>query len=222
MKTDPVDQLRARDVAEARELQERLRAKVRIEPLRRPPRTVAGLDVAFRGDVAVGAASLWSFPALEHLEDAVARAVPAFPYVPGYLTFREGPALVKALRGLRGKPDLLLFDGQGIAHPRGMGIAAHLGVLLKIPSIGCAKSRLVGRYKEPGMRKGQWSPLKIDGKTVGAVLRTRDGVRPLFVSPGHGIQLTDVIEIVLACVKKFRIPEPLRKADTMSRLGGRI
>jgi deoxyribonuclease V len=124
---------------------------------------------------------------------------------------------VEALCNLKIKPDLILVDGQGIAHPKGIGIASHLGVLLDIPSVGCAKSRLIGEYEEPGLKKGEWSPLKYAGRVVGAVLRTRENVRPLFVSPGHGIDLKTSLGIVLGCAGKYRIPEPLRTADFLSK-----
>jgi deoxyribonuclease V len=201
------------NVAEARRIQEEIRKKVRIEPLKRPPGLVAFLDAAFTDDRVVAAACLFTYPALEHVEDSVAAARCVFPYVPGYLTFREGPAIVEAVCGLSRRPDLLVFDGQGIAHPRGVGIAAHIGALMDIPSIGCAKSRLAGQYEEPGRRKGRWSRLLIDGRVVGAALRTREGVKPVFVSPGHRIDLRGALRIIMRCVGRYRIPEPLRYAD---------
>jgi deoxyribonuclease V len=140
-----------------------------------------------------------------------------FPYVPGFLTFREGPVLIKVIKKLSIKPDVILFDGQGIAHPIRLGIASHIGVLLNTPAIGCAKSRLIGEYKEPKLRRGAWSPLTYNNNVVGAVLRTRDNVRPLFISPGHKIDLKASIDIVLNCISKYRIPEPLRRADYLSR-----
>ena len=140
-----------------------------------------------------------------------------FPYIPGFLSFREGPALLKAINSLSIRPDLILFDGQGIAHPSNTGIAAHLGVLLNIPAVGCAKSRLVGEYEEPRNGKGGYSSLRFKGMTVGVVLRTRDNVKPLFVSPGHLINIKRAIDVVLQCISKYRIPEPLRCADNLSK-----
>jgi deoxyribonuclease V len=166
----------------------------------------------------VVAASLFSYPGLEHLEDTVAKERMLFPYIPGYLSFREGPAVIKALRKLKTQPDVVLFDGQGIAHPRHMGIASHVGVVLNIPAVGCAKSRLVGEYDEPGPCRGDWSPLYYQGREVGAVLRTRDQVRPLFISPGHRVDLMTCINIVLHAVSSYRLPEPIRRADHLSRL----
>ena len=142
----------------------------------------------------------------------------AFPYIPGLLTFREAPVLLKAFSQLPQEPDLLLLDGQGIAHPRSLGIAAHLGVLLNLPAIGCAKSRLCGEYEEPGMEKGSTAPLKDNGKTVGMVVRTRTGTKPVFVSPGHKMDFATSMKIVLALCRTYRIPEPLRQAHAFVNL----
>lgn len=211
-------------VAEARKVQEGLAKKVRLTRTSKPPRFVAAVDAAFSRTQVFAAACLFSFPALEPVEEKAAVTVLRFPYIPGFLSFREGAGLVEAVRRLKGKPDLILVDGQGIAHPRGIGIASHLGVILDIPTIGCAKSRLVGEGPEPGDRAGSWTPLRHRGKVVGAALRTRAGVKPLFVSPGHKIGLARSIGLVLACTRGFRIPEPLRRADALSkelRRGGR-
>ncbi len=204
-------------IAEARKIQQQLRKKVRIVPLRKAPRYVAGVDAAFSDDAVYAAACLYRYDDLSLIEQAHAVQKLSFPYVPGFLSFREGPACIAAIGKLSTTPDVLFVDGQGIAHPRGIGIASHLGVLLDIPSIGCAKTRLVGEYREPGIRKGRWSPLSFEGEIVGAVLRTRDAVRPLFISPGHRIDLEGAIRIVLGCAGKFRIPEPIRCADMLSK-----
>jgi deoxyribonuclease V len=151
------------------------------------------------------------------IEETYAVTETLFPYIPGFLSFREGPVIINALKGLRKKPDIILFDGQGIAHPKGLGIASHIGVLLNAPTIGCAKSRLVGTYEEPGTKKGAYSSLLFIEEIVGAVLRTKDNVKPLFVSPGHRIDIQGSIDIVLACSQKYRIPEPLRRADFISK-----
>ena len=205
------------NIAEAKAVQLSLKRKVRIAPLKKHPRLIAALDASFIDDKAIGVACLYRYPELALLECSHAFQKTAFPYIPGYLTFREGPALVSALEGLKIRPDLILVDGQGIAHPKGMGIASHLGVLLDIPSIGCAKSRLVGEFVEPGPNRGDWTHLRYNGKIVGAVLRTRDHVKPVFVSPGHRIDLKTAIEIILVCMRKYRIPEPLRKADSVTK-----
>jgi deoxyribonuclease V len=141
----------------------------------------------------------------------------SFPYISGYLSFREGEAIIRSLRLLKAKPDLVLIDGQGIAHPRRMGIASHIGVLLDQPTIGCAKSRLVGEFEEPGWKRGAHASLLFQEKIVGAVVRTRDNIRPLFISPGHKVSLKNAVEIVLQTARGFRIPEPLRRADFLSK-----
>jgi len=203
-------------VREAREAQDSLKKRLKIRPLAREPRLIAALDAAFSGvgagGMVFGAACLFAYPSIDLIEEAACELPCDFPYVPGYLTFREGPALLAALNRLRKRPDIIIVDGQGIAHPRGMGIASHLGVLLGLPGIGCAKSRLVGEYDEPGRARGKSSPLVYEGNTVGAVLRTREGVRPVFVSPGHLIDLEGAVRIVLNSTGKYRISEPLRCA----------
>jgi deoxyribonuclease V len=205
------------DIAEAGKIQDTIRRRVRITPLRKVPRFVAGVDAAFSKDKVIGVACLYQYPEMIHIEDAHAAAAILFPYVPGYLTFREGSALIDAVKRLVRRPDVILFDGQGIAHPKGVGIASHMGVLLDMPTIGCGKKRLIGEYEEPGLLKGDWSPLRYRNETVGAVLRTRDNVKPLFTSPGHRTCLQDSIEIILHCAKEYRIPEPLRRADHISK-----
>jgi deoxyribonuclease V len=156
---------------------------------------------------------VYSFPDLELCEVRTVRALVRFPYIPGLLSFREAPALVRAFRRLRLRPDLLICDGQGIAHPRGIGLASHLGIILGVPTIGCAKSRLVGDYDEVGPKVGDRSPLVFEGKVVGAVVRSRSGVRPLFVSSGHRINLDRSIHFILASCRGYRLPEPVRQAD---------
>jgi deoxyribonuclease V len=205
---------RAPTVAEARAIQERLRARVRIAGAPRRVRLVAGADLAYRADGgrAWAAVVLLAVPGPEIIETATASGRPPFPYVPGYLSFREGPLLLEAFARLGRRPDLCLFDGQGLAHPRGFGLACHMGVLLDLPSVGCAKSRLVGEHGEPGPRRGDWAPLVLDGRTVGGVLRTREGVRPIYVSPGHRIGLAGALEWVLA-MSRLRVPEPIRLAE---------
>jgi deoxyribonuclease V len=205
------------DIKAARRVQLKLAARVRCVPLKSQIRLVAGVDAAFAANRVFAAACLYAFPSLEPVEDAVALRELRFPYVPGFLTFREGPAILEAVAALGRKPDLILVDGQGIAHPRRLGIASHIGVLLGIPTIGCAKSRLVGEFREPGRERGCRSRLRFEGETLGAVLRTRTGVRPLFVSPGHLIDIPGSVRVVLRTAAGFRIPEPLRRADRLSR-----
>ncbi len=206
-----------KNVTEAREFQELYKGRVIVLPLKKEPEYVAGADAAFTEDSVFAAACLYRLPEFKRIEQSHAVAKATFPYVPGYLFFREGPAIMTAVKKLTRLPDILLVDGQGIAHPRGIGSASHLGVLLDIPVIGCAKTRLVGEFKEPGARKGSWSPLHYESKIVGAVLRTKDNVRSLFVSPGHKINTEGAIRIALACTGGFRMPEPLRCADHLAR-----
>ncbi len=206
-------------IREARGVQLEWASRVRFHPLKAEPRFVAGVDAAFSEDKVFAAACLYSYPALEPAEDATATLDLVFPYVPGYLAFREGPALLGAIAALGRKPDVILVDGQGIAHPRGLGVASHIGVLLGIPTVGCAKSRLVGEFCEPGRTRDSCSPLRHKGRTVGAVVRTRTGVRPLFVSPGHLVDIPWAVRLVLRSSVKYRIPEPLRRADALSKAG---
>lgn len=204
-------------ISDALRLQEQHRKLVKIAPLKKEPEFVAGVDAAFDEDCVCAAACLYRYRELTLVERETAVRTVSFPYVPGYLFFREGPAIIAALKKLSRPPEVILVDGHGIAHPRGIGSASHLGVLLGIPTIGCAKTRLVGTFKEPGSAKENWSPLKYEGSVVGAVLRTRDDVRPLYVSPGHEVDVDGAIHITLACCGKYRIPEPLRCADMLSR-----
>lgn len=204
-------------IFEAKAVQVALQDKVRIIPLSKKTRFVAGVDAAFAGDRIIGAVCLFRYPEISLVEETYAEMRNLFPYIPGFLSFREGPVFIKVIKKLSIKPDVILFDGQGIAHPIRLGIASHIGVLLNMPAIGCAKSRLIGGYKEPKLRRGAWSPLTYNNNVVGAVLRTKDNVRPLFISPGHRIDLKSSIEIVLNCISKYRIPEPLRRADYLSK-----
>lgn len=205
------------NIEDAKRIQNNLKNKVIICPLKKEPKFIAGADAAFVEDKVIGTACLYSFPELKLIEENYFIAYSIFPYVPGFLSFREGPAIIQAIEKLTLKPDLLLLDGQGIAHPKSIGIASHIGVLLDIPSIGCAKSRLIGIYKEPGVKKGQYSELILNNQVIGFVIRTRENTRPVFVSPGHLIDIISAMEIVISCTTKFRIPEPIRRADILSK-----
>jgi len=195
-------------------IQEDLRKKLVFQSPAKPIRTFAAGDVSYGpgADINFGAFLLFGYPDLVLLEASGASGKISFPYIPGLLTFREAPVLLEAYSRLSRKPDLLLLDGQGAAHPRSMGIASHLGVLLNLPSIGCAKSRLCGEFEEPGSEKGSLAPLRYGEKTIGAALRTRTGTRPVFVSPGHKMDLTTSASVVLSLCRTYRIPEPLRRA----------
>ena len=177
--------------------------------------SVAGIDVSVKSGRARAAIVVLRYPELEPMEAATSEADAAFPYVPGLLTFREGPVILDAWEKLRLKPDLLLFDGQGIAHPRGMGLAAHMGLWLERPSLGVAKSRLYGAYDPPGLNRGDRADLldeKAAKRVIGAVLRTRAHVKPVFVSPGHRIDVKRAVEFALACCTRYRLPETTRWA----------
>lgn len=203
-------------VGEAREWQEKLRGEVCescvLDPAR--VRRVAGTDISYLREhrMALGAVVLLEFPSLLVLEERVSAVRVDFPYVPGLLSFRELPALLPALESLQEEPDLIFVDGQGVAHPRGFGLVSHLGVLAGVPSIGCAKSRLLGEHEEPGQEVGDWKPLMYQGRRVGAVLRTRRGVKPLYISTGHMVDLSTCVHMVLSCLRGVRLPEPQRRA----------
>lgn len=205
------------DIKSARAIQKALRKRVEIIPLKKSPKYIAGVDASFLSDSVIAVACLCEYPKIKFISYETEIKKTRFPYIPGFLAFREGPAVISAIKKLKPKPDVVLFDGQGIAHPEGLGIASHIGVLLDIPSIGCAKSRLIGTYSLPPKKKGRWSPLIHNGKTIGVVLRTRDNVRPLFVSAGHKIDLKGSIRMLLKCIAKYRIPEPLRYADILTK-----
>ncbi|WP_067461660.1 endonuclease V [Actinomadura macra] len=193
------------------------------EPGPTEPRTVAGLDVSYAGDGGgtgtrlAAAAVVLDATTLDILEESVVAGTAAFPYVPGLFAFRELPALVEALRGLKTTPDLLACDGYGVAHPRRFGLACHLGVLTGLPTIGVAKTGFVGAYDPPGVRRGDTSPLLDGGEEVGRVLRTQHGVKPVFVSVGHRVRLDDACRDVLNLARDHRLPETTRRADRLSR-----
>lgn len=227
--------------AEAREIQEELRAYWKGEDAFGKIRTVAGLDASFvltssqalkkrtghwnhlrKANRAIGCVVMYCFPEMEEVERAHAILPLEFPYIPGLLSFREIPVLLKALRKLQEMPDLLFCDAQGYAHPRRLGLASHLGVVLDRPSIGCAKSLLIGTHGALPGKTGSWTPLldeKAAGERIGAVVRTRTGVRPIYVSQGHRVGLESAIRLTLAVTDGYRIPRPTRDAD---RFAGEI
>lgn len=179
---------------------------------------VAGIDVGFedQGATTRAAVAVLSYPDLKFCDHAIARRPTTFPYIPGFLSFREVPAVLDALETLKTLPDLLLCDGQGIAHPRRFGIACHLGILTNLPAIGVAKSRLVGKFGEVPDERGAWVPLTHKGETIGAVLRTRPGTKPLYISSGHRIGLDSAIAYVMGCTTKYRLPETTRHAHKLA------
>jgi len=193
-------------------VQQELRRRVDLRSLDREVERVAGVDVGIRDEVATAAVVVLGFPDLELAEVRVAREPVRMPYIPGLLSFRECPAVAAAWEALVLEPDVVLVDGQGIAHPRRLGIAAHLGLLIDRPTVGCAKSRLCGKHGEPGEERGAHVPLRDGDEVIGAVVRTRTRVKPLYVSPGHRITLEESIRYVLECGRGYRLPEPTRLA----------
>ncbi|RMG03938.1 MAG: endonuclease V [Nitrospirae bacterium] len=204
------------DIKEARKIQSHLLKKIRLIPYTKPPTLIAGVDATFVRGNTIGVVVLYDLKERTVIETAHAVTETNFPYIPGYLSFREGPAIVEAFRRLKRSPQVVIFDGQGIAHPRGVGLASHMGILLRMPSIGCAKSRLVGEYKEPSPERGARSPLYLNGVVCGEVVRTRKNVKPVFVSPGHLIDIEGSTEIVLQTAFRYRLPEPIREAHNIA------
>lgn len=206
---------------EAIDVQKRLCDQVRQVPLARTPRTVAGADVSYEkhGKKVYGAVLVFSFPDLVLLEEALIVDTATFPYVPGLLSFREAPALIKAFEQIGAKPDVIIFDGQGVAHPRGMGLASHMGLILNCPTIGCAKTRLMGAHQPVPETRGSTVLLTHQGQVIGSVVRTRAHVKPIFVSAGHRITLKESVGLVLGCCTRHKLPEPTRQAhNTVNRL----
>jgi deoxyribonuclease V len=205
---------------EAKALQSRLAARAIRQSRFGTVTTVAGADSYCRGNEVCAAVVVLGYPSLQFVDQAVAIQPVRYPYVPGLLSFREGPAIMAAMAGLRSLPDLVIFDGHGVAHPRRFGIASHIGLLTAVPTIGCAKTRLLGQYREPQHERGSLSALVDGPETIGAVLRTRTGVKPVFVSTGHRVDLKDAVRFVLDTCRGFRLPEVIRRADHLSRNPG--
>jgi deoxyribonuclease V len=215
---------------QARDLQERLACQVQFTPLEKLPKLVAGLDCAFSKDgqriVAVAVVlrvpdaqrGLWQSlgtPGFETVETTSAVQQVSFPYIPGLLSFREAPVCLAAVQKIKNTPDVFIVDGQGLAHPRRLGLASHLGLFFEKPTIGCAKSKLIGTFNKPPPEKGAHTPLKDKDEIVGAVVRTRTNVEPVFVSVGNKCLLKDAIKVTLDCTTKYRIPEPTRLAHQL-------
>ncbi|MCA1557972.1 MAG: deoxyribonuclease V [Acidobacteria bacterium] len=202
---------------EAVELQQRLREQVRIAPLAKEIRTIAGADISFNKfepTVYAGVVVL-SYPELEVIEEAGVISETKFPYVPGLLSFRETPSVLEAWSKLKTEPDALMLDGQGLAHPRRAGIACHVGLLIERPTLGCAKSVLVGKYEEPSTERGNWAEMVHKAEVVGAAVRTKRNVQPVFVSPGHLVDLEGAIKLTLGSDGGYRQPEPTRRAHLL-------
>lgn len=199
----------------AAKVQSELRARLVLRWDGREVKTIGGVDMSLKGGNAHAATAVLRFPELTPIQGVAADAPLVFPYIPGLLAFREGPAILAAWERLDPKPDLLMFDGQGIAHPRGIGIASQMGLWLERPTIGVAKSRLCGRHAEPGPKRGDTAELHDEHdstRIIGAVLRSRDGGNPLYISPGHLIDLPHALDFVIKCCTGYRLPEPTRWA----------
>lgn len=196
-------------------LQRELAGRVVLEPFAGEPRLIAGCDAAFTTDDCVAGVVVWDARSGGVVEERVAVDPVRLPYIPGLLSFREAPALLRAVRLLDSDPDVWIFDGQGLAHPRRLGLACHMGLWLDRPTLGCGKSRLVGEHREPGPRRGAAVQLRHGGEVVGRVVRTRAGVRPVFVSPGVHMDVASAERIVLQCAVRYRLPEPTRLADRL-------
>ncbi|UCD84024.1 MAG: deoxyribonuclease V [Deltaproteobacteria bacterium] len=199
---------------EAVRIQNELRDRLIIRSEFTNPKLVAGADVSYSKKIArfYAMVVILKYPELTPVEEAGATRPIEFPYIPGLLSFRETPVLLEAFKRVKNIPDVVIVDGQGIAHPRGLGLASHLGLILDLPTVGCAKKRLAGEHREVADRAGGYELLRINGNVVGAVLRTKKGVKPVFISPGHRIDLASSIELVLNTTRGYRLPEPTRQA----------
>jgi deoxyribonuclease V len=204
---------------EAIKIQKELRSQVILKNLPGEINHIAGTDVAFskKTNTAWACVVVLSFPELKKTDEACIKGRTNFTYVPGLLSFREIPFILEALKKLRTEPDLIFCDGQGIAHPRGLGLASHLGILIEKPTIGCAKTRLVGEFSAVGLKRGDYSYLLYKGRKVGAVVRTRSDVKPLFISPGYAVSMDDAVRLILKCGGRYRIPEPTRQAHLLCK-----
>lgn len=207
-------------VSEATIIQHSLRDSLNQHELNKPIRTIAGADISLNrfSEVIYAGIVVLDYVSLQPLSYSLVKSTTSFPYVPGYLAFREVPALLQALSLMDEKPDLIVVDGHGIAHPRRMGIAAHLGALIEIPTMGCAKKKLYGAYNEPGLLKGEYTPLEAKGETLGYVLRSKYNVKPVYISPGNNISLSHCLEVAKHCMGNYRIPEPTRRAHEFVNL----
>ena len=203
--------------SEAIKIQQELRDQLVLEAPKIDLKLVAGADVSYSkgADVFFSSVIVLEMPGMNIIEEATAEGNVNFPYIPGLLSFREAPVLIKAFEKVKTIPDAIIFDGQGIAHPRGVGLASHMGLVLDLPSIGCAKKNLVGSYKPVGGEVGDHTPIEFRGDVVGAALRTKSNVKPVFVSPGHKMDIPSAIEIVMKTCRGYKLPEPTRQAHLL-------
>ena len=202
---------------EATKIQRELSSRVMIQPFDTKPKLIAGADVSYSkgSDIFFSSVVVFEMPDMNVVEESTAQDRVDFPYIPGLLSFRESPVLLKAFDKLKNVPDVVILDGQGIAHPRGLGIASHIGLILDLPTIGCAKKVLVGKYEMPKIEAGDHSPLVYKEKTVGVALRTKTNVLPVFISPGHRMDVSSAIEIILSACRGYKLPEPTRQAHLL-------
>jgi deoxyribonuclease V len=202
---------------EAIKVQSDLSSRIVLTPLKDEPNLIAGADVSYSkgSDLFFSGVVVLEMSQMTVVEEVTAQGKVDFPYIPGLLSFRESPVLIKAFENLKKIPDVVMLDGQGIAHPRGLGIASHIGLILDIPTIGCAKNILVGKYETPNIEAGEYSPIVFRGKTVGVALRTKRKVSPVFVSPGHKMDIQTAIDVVLKTCRGYRLPEPTRLAHLL-------
>jgi deoxyribonuclease V len=216
----PRDGISPASITEAIEIQQELRGRVSLHAEKAVPKIIAGVDVGYdpQKNMSKAALVIMEEDSMEILRSVIAFDATPFPYVPGLLSFREVPVILKALSCLKTPPDLLFVDGHGIAHPRRLGIAAHVGVLTGLPTIGVAKKRLCGRYEEPGVSKGSVSDLKDKGEKIGTILRSRDKTKPLFISPGHRMDHAGAVAWTQHYLTRYRLPEPTRLADKLSKI----
>lgn len=205
------------DLGKLRRMQKEIAAKVILEDrFEKPIKVVTGFDLAFLSDEAVAVAVTLNYDTLQVMEKKIIREKTSFPYIPTFLSFREGPPIIKIIKRLKIKPDILMFDSQGISHPLFCGCASHVGVLINRPTIGVAKSRLCGEYYKEPEGVGDWVPLVYEGRTVGAVFKSKGGCKPLFISPGHLVSLKSSIQIVKRCLRGHKLPEPLHLAHRLA------
>lgn len=207
-------------IPEATLIQKELRQQIDLQALKEAPLTIAGADISLNrfSEVIYAGIVVLRYSDLRPIAFSLVKSFTRFPYVPGFLAFREVPALVQALQQMPVKPDIIMLDGHGIAHPRRMGIAAHLGTLIQAPTMGCAKKKLFGKYEEPGLAKGDFSPIMDKTETIGYALRSKNKVLPVFISPGNKMSLEDSLSIALHCCGNYRLPEPTRKAHEFVNL----
>ena len=202
---------------EAIKVQSDLSSRIVLTPLKDEPNLIAGADVSYSkgSDLFFSGVVVLEMPQMTVVEEVTAQGKVDFPYIPGLLSFRESPVLIKAFENLKNIPDVVMLDGQGIAHPRGLGIASHIGLILDVPTIGCAKNILVGKYEMPNIEVGEYTPIVFRGKIVGVALRTKRKVSPVFVSPGHKMDMQTAIDVVLKTCRGYRLPEPTRQAHLL-------